>query len=44
MKEMTRSPAWFVPVLRLNTSPHLGRLFDGRVSITSLANAMVSPT
>jgi hypothetical protein len=34
--EMTASPFWFTPVLRTVTTPQLGRLFDLRVSMTSV--------
>jgi hypothetical protein len=36
MKEITVSPFWFSPLLRIEIKPHFGRLLEGRLSITSV--------
>ena len=37
MKEITGSPRWLVPVLRMVIKPQSGRLLEARVSMTSVA-------
>ena len=44
MKDITGSPCWFTPVLRTQIMPQPGRLLKGRVSTTSVAYEIVSPT
>src|SRR5262245_7435481 len=44
MNDITGSPCWFTPVLRMEITPQPGRLLKVRVSTTSAAYEMVSPT
>ena len=36
MKEITGSPFWFTPLLRIDIRPQSGRLLEARFSMTSV--------